>query len=414
MKSIADAATGAAAAGGYPELSAEYILKANPDYILLADTGSANGGQDAATVGPRPGWSVLTAVKESTSSCSTPTSRPAGGRGSSTCCRRWRPTSPRGPGRPKPRRDRTRPGRQPRSGRDPLRRARAAGPRGARPGPDRRARPVLDRRARPARAAAPGRPDRRARAAPRASPRAGPAGTPAGHRAGGAARRAGGRGVGRAGRTCPLTTVAEALLVTAAVAPGPVGAPDRRRDRLADPAAAGDARRAGRRDARRRRGCLPGRLPQSAGRPVPARGRGRRRPRRDHRDRRRRRAAPACRRPPRSPGRSARSRSRTCSAPARAAAASRAADRRRRDLDRAGRRRGRRAAHRRPGVSAAAAHPGTAAGLHVDPGQPVAGVLVGHRADPAVRGQSPPSCCSPTGGCSTCSGSARTRRTASA
>jgi iron complex transport system substrate-binding protein len=64
MKSIADAATGAAAAGGYPELSPEFILKTNPDYILLADTGSANGGQDAATVGSRPGWSVLTAVKE--------------------------------------------------------------------------------------------------------------------------------------------------------------------------------------------------------------------------------------------------------------------------------------------------------------------------------------------------------------
>lgn len=64
MKSIADAAAGAAAAGGYPELSAEYILKANPDYILLADTGSANGGQDAATVTARSGWSVLTAVKD--------------------------------------------------------------------------------------------------------------------------------------------------------------------------------------------------------------------------------------------------------------------------------------------------------------------------------------------------------------
>jgi iron complex transport system substrate-binding protein len=64
MKSIADAATGAAAAGGYPTLSAEYILKANPDYILLADAGSANGGQDAATVSGRPGWSVLTAVKD--------------------------------------------------------------------------------------------------------------------------------------------------------------------------------------------------------------------------------------------------------------------------------------------------------------------------------------------------------------
>lgn len=62
MKSIADVATGAAAAGGYPELSPEFILKANPDYILLSDTGS-NGGQDAASVAARPGWAGLTAVK---------------------------------------------------------------------------------------------------------------------------------------------------------------------------------------------------------------------------------------------------------------------------------------------------------------------------------------------------------------
>jgi iron complex transport system substrate-binding protein len=64
MKSIADAAKGAAAAGGYPSLSAEYVLKANPDYVILADTGSTGGGQDAATVSKRPGWSVLTAVKD--------------------------------------------------------------------------------------------------------------------------------------------------------------------------------------------------------------------------------------------------------------------------------------------------------------------------------------------------------------
>ncbi len=64
MKSVADAAKGAAAAGGYPELSPEYILRANPGYILLADAGSANGGQDAATVSSRAGWSALTAVKD--------------------------------------------------------------------------------------------------------------------------------------------------------------------------------------------------------------------------------------------------------------------------------------------------------------------------------------------------------------
>jgi iron complex transport system substrate-binding protein len=64
MKSIADAAKGAAAAGGYPTLSAEYILKANPDYIILADTGPTGGGQDAATVAGRPGWTVVSAVKD--------------------------------------------------------------------------------------------------------------------------------------------------------------------------------------------------------------------------------------------------------------------------------------------------------------------------------------------------------------
>jgi iron complex transport system substrate-binding protein len=64
MKSIADAATGAAASGGYPSLSAEFILKSNPDYIILADTGPTGGGQDAATVSSRPGWSVLSAVKD--------------------------------------------------------------------------------------------------------------------------------------------------------------------------------------------------------------------------------------------------------------------------------------------------------------------------------------------------------------
>jgi iron complex transport system substrate-binding protein len=64
LKSIADAAKGAAAAGGYPTLSAEFILKSNPDYIILTDTGPTAGGQSAATVSSRPGWSVLSAVKD--------------------------------------------------------------------------------------------------------------------------------------------------------------------------------------------------------------------------------------------------------------------------------------------------------------------------------------------------------------
>ena len=62
MKSIADQASGAAKSGGYPQLSAEYIIKANPDYIILADTVCCH--QDAATVARRPGWSGLAAVKD--------------------------------------------------------------------------------------------------------------------------------------------------------------------------------------------------------------------------------------------------------------------------------------------------------------------------------------------------------------
>jgi len=61
MKSIADSAKGAAASGGYPQLSAEYILTANPDFVLLADTLCCH--QSAASVARRPGWSGLTAVK---------------------------------------------------------------------------------------------------------------------------------------------------------------------------------------------------------------------------------------------------------------------------------------------------------------------------------------------------------------
>jgi iron complex transport system substrate-binding protein len=62
MTSIADTATGAAAAGGYPQLSPEFIIKANPDYIILADTLCCH--QTAAAVAKRPGWSGLTAVKD--------------------------------------------------------------------------------------------------------------------------------------------------------------------------------------------------------------------------------------------------------------------------------------------------------------------------------------------------------------
>lgn len=62
LKSIADSAPGPAAASGYPQLSAESILKADPDYIFLADTICC--AQRARTVAARPGWDQITAVRE--------------------------------------------------------------------------------------------------------------------------------------------------------------------------------------------------------------------------------------------------------------------------------------------------------------------------------------------------------------
>ncbi len=50
-------------ATGYPQLSAETIVKANPDLIFLADTKCC--GQSPTTVAKRPGWSGVTAVSKS-------------------------------------------------------------------------------------------------------------------------------------------------------------------------------------------------------------------------------------------------------------------------------------------------------------------------------------------------------------
>ncbi|WP_020671581.1 ABC transporter substrate-binding protein [Amycolatopsis nigrescens] len=52
------------ASGGYPQLSADRILQANPDLIFLADTKCC--GQSAQTVAARPGWDTLSAVKQGT------------------------------------------------------------------------------------------------------------------------------------------------------------------------------------------------------------------------------------------------------------------------------------------------------------------------------------------------------------
>jgi len=57
MRNIADAAGHGT---GYPQISAEYILKENPDYVFLADTVCCH--QTAATFAKRPGFSALSAV----------------------------------------------------------------------------------------------------------------------------------------------------------------------------------------------------------------------------------------------------------------------------------------------------------------------------------------------------------------
>jgi iron complex transport system substrate-binding protein len=58
MVNIADPAQ--QAGNDYPQLSAEYLLKANPDYVFLAD--SVCCGQSAKSFDRRPGFSVLKAV----------------------------------------------------------------------------------------------------------------------------------------------------------------------------------------------------------------------------------------------------------------------------------------------------------------------------------------------------------------
>jgi iron complex transport system substrate-binding protein len=60
LENIADQAKGAG--GGYPQLSAEYIIDADPDLIFLADTKCC--GQSPATVAKRPGWDRIDAVEQ--------------------------------------------------------------------------------------------------------------------------------------------------------------------------------------------------------------------------------------------------------------------------------------------------------------------------------------------------------------
>ena len=59
LANVADAAD--TAGTGYPQVSAEYLLAANPDVIFLADTKCC--GQTPDKVAARPGFGTLTAVK---------------------------------------------------------------------------------------------------------------------------------------------------------------------------------------------------------------------------------------------------------------------------------------------------------------------------------------------------------------
>jgi iron complex transport system substrate-binding protein len=58
LKNIGDAVDDGS---GFPQLSQEKIVQSNPDFIFLADTKCC--GQSKTTVGQRPGWSTISAVK---------------------------------------------------------------------------------------------------------------------------------------------------------------------------------------------------------------------------------------------------------------------------------------------------------------------------------------------------------------
>ncbi|MET8158635.1 ABC transporter substrate-binding protein [Sphaerisporangium sp. NPDC005289] len=60
LTNIADKAPDAA--GGYPKLSSEFVAKADPDLIFLADTKCC--GQSKQTLAKRPGWGGLSAIKK--------------------------------------------------------------------------------------------------------------------------------------------------------------------------------------------------------------------------------------------------------------------------------------------------------------------------------------------------------------
>ncbi|MFD8492663.1 ABC transporter substrate-binding protein [Amycolatopsis sp. NPDC059657] len=58
---LVNVADSAPSSSGYPQLSAEALVKADPKLIFLADTKCCK--QDAAAVAARPGWAAISAVK---------------------------------------------------------------------------------------------------------------------------------------------------------------------------------------------------------------------------------------------------------------------------------------------------------------------------------------------------------------
>lgn len=61
MINVADPADPDSSAFGYPQLSSEFVVAADPDIIFLANTFY---GESAETVAQRPGWNALSAVRE--------------------------------------------------------------------------------------------------------------------------------------------------------------------------------------------------------------------------------------------------------------------------------------------------------------------------------------------------------------
>ena len=62
LENVADAADAAGESGGYPQLSPEFLVDADPDLVFLADTKCC--GVTAETFGQRPGFGELSAVRQ--------------------------------------------------------------------------------------------------------------------------------------------------------------------------------------------------------------------------------------------------------------------------------------------------------------------------------------------------------------